>query len=155
MHTPVCQNTFAFFVQLLYINDIKKENSFGKKNYCMYWNCRICCTCILFSYSCFKNIGWHFLTCRREKLLNLFFFFWLLNCNIVDRFFFFLFSLIGAFCTGFLCVCVRVCVNLFLIHSYPLCLSYHCLPGYLKQVHTFEKRKKKKCCFKKCFLLLQ
>lgn len=31
MHTPVCQNTFAFFVQLLYINDTKKENSFGKK----------------------------------------------------------------------------------------------------------------------------
>lgn len=74
------------------------------------------------------------------------FFFWLLNCNIVDRFFFFfsLFSLIRASCTGFFGVCANGCVLIcFLIHSYPLCLSYHCPPGYRKWVHTFEKRKKK------------
>ena len=99
------------------------------------------------------DISWH--VGGRNSQTVFFFFFWLLNCNIVDRFFFFpLFSLIRASCTGFFGVCASGCVLIcFLIHSYPLCLSYYCPPGYLNEfIHL---KREKKCCFKKCFLLLQ
>lgn len=76
------------------------------------------------------------------------FFLLLLNCNIVNRLFPPSSQLIEAFCTGFvcLCVCARVCawacVWICFFDTFLSIVSIlHCLPGDLKQVHTFEKRK--------------
>lgn len=72
---------------------------------------------------------------------NFFFFFLLLNCNIVDGFFFPRYHRLEHFVQ--VCVCVGVCFNLFF--NTFLSLVFYPATAFLavlKQVHTFEKRKK-------------